>query len=207
MMGCFIDLTGRRFGFLIVISKASVKNGRIFWLCRCCCGEEREIAASRLTTGNTKSCGCQKNNMIAQSKTKHGMSGTKLYVIWKHMTQRCENPNVQRYRSYGGRGICVGKEWRENSTAFINWAKSSGYSEGLSLDRIDVNGNYEPGNCRWVVKNEQAKNKTTNRVITINGEEHCLSDWARISGIPYETLRSRLKAGVSPEKAILREAI
>jgi hypothetical protein len=123
------------------------------------------------------------------------------------MTQRCENPNVERYRSYGGRGICVCKEWRKNPVEFITWAKSHGYSEGLSIDRIDVNGNYEPKNCRWIAKKEQAKNKTTNRLITINGEQHCISDWARISSIPYETLRSRLKAGVSAEKAVLRRNV
>jgi hypothetical protein len=206
-MSRLIDLTGRKFGFFTVVSKAAAKNRRTSWLCRCCCGKEKVINTSSLTTGNTKSCGCQKNNMIAQSKTKHGMTGTRLYIIWKHMTQRCENPNVERYRSYGGRGICVCKEWRENAVAFINWAKSHGYSEELSLDRIEVNGNYEPKNCRWIAKKEQAKNKTTNRLITINGEGHCLSDWARISGIPYETLRSRLNAGVPAEKAVLRRNV
>ncbi len=204
----FTDLTGLKFGRLTVVSIAGKnKHGKSLWLCQCECGNEQTIFGTSLVSGNTKSCDCLKKESLVKTHTKHGMSGTRLYVIWKHMTQRCENPNVERYKSYGGRGISVCDEWRKAPSCFINWAMSNGYKEGLSIDRIDVNGNYKPSNCRWVSMEKQTQNKTTSVFLTNNKETHCLSEWSRISGIPYETLRSRIKSGLSSEQVLSKESL
>jgi len=202
-----IDLTGKKFGNFTVVSLSSNRNRRVHWRCLCACGKGKDVSGSALRSGNTKSCGCLKAELISKAHTKHGMAGTRLYIIWKHMTQRCENQNVERYKSYGGRGIAVCKEWRENPVNFINWAMENGYNDTLSIDRIDVNGDYEPKNCRWIPVKKQAQNRRGNVNITINNESRCLSEWACISGIPYETLRSRIKSGVPLEKLLLKEIV
>ena len=119
------------------------------------------------------------------------------------MIQRCENENIERYDIYGGRGIEVCKEWKEDFLNFYNWAINNGYKDNLSIDRIDVNGNYEPNNCRWATAKEQARNMRTNVNLTYNGETHCISEWAEITGIKASTIRYRIKiAGWSVEKAL-----
>jgi hypothetical protein len=208
-MSNFVDLTGKRFGRLTVIAlieKASRKGKRTEYQCRCDCGNIKSITGSSLTTGNTKSCGCMKKERFHNLITKHGLSKTRLYIIWKHIVQRCENKNVERYKDYGGRGIRICEEWRREPELFVKWAVANGYKDGLSIDRINVNGNYCPENCRWVALKTQSQNKRNNRLFTIEGETHCLSEWAQILGIPYETLRSRLKVGMSFEQAVCKEA-
>lgn len=155
-----IDLTGQRFGRLTVIERAeNNKAGRARWLCRCDCGKYITVTGVDLRTGNTKSCSCLKTARLIKQSTTHGESKTRLFQIWCNMRNRCYNPNVTRYDDYGGRGITVCDEWLHDFTAFRNWALSSGYSDELTLDRIDNDKGYSPDNCRWATWHEQRMNQ------------------------------------------------
>lgn len=164
----FIDLTGQRFGAVVVLDRAenSTKN-EVMWRCRCDCGKEFTTRARSLRGGETHSCGCLRlTRMIEGSKranTKHGGAPhrgyEKLYNVWLRMKGRCNNPKATNYKYYGGRGITVCDEWKNSYAAFREWALANGYKDGLSIDRIDVNGNYTPDNCRWITMAEQQKNK------------------------------------------------
>ena len=179
----FADLTGRRFGRLVALRRVeSDSGGRTVWECRCDCGTIKRIRAASLTQGLTKSCGC----------LRHGKSKTRLYHIWAHMIQRCEDPKSNRFHLYGGRGVSVCKEWREDFMNFYSWAVQNGYTDTLSIDRIDVNGNYEPGNCRWATAKKQSNNLSVNRKITFNKVTKTLSEWAAITGIDRRTIAARL---------------
>ena len=133
---------------------------------------------------------------------KHGMSGTSLYRAYMAMMKRCYREKDQRYNRYGARGITVCGEWRNDKTKFFEWALSNGYSEGLSLDRIDNDGNYCPENCRWVNSIIQANNRSTNKLVECKGETHTLAEWSRISGVPDNRISWRLKRGWDVEKSI-----
>ena len=130
----------------------------------------------------------------------HGLRNTRLYSIWKSMRSRCNNPNTISYKYYGAKGVAVCDEWN-SFKAFYTWATKHGYSDELSLDRVDSSGNYEPQNCRWIPISEQQRNRSDNCNITINGDTKCLSEWARFYGISYGTARSRHEAGMDWEKA------
>lgn len=149
-MGTVIDLTGRRYGRLVVIKRGPNDSmGRTVWECLCDCGNQKAIRATSLAQGLTKSCGC----------LRHGLRGTRLYTIWADMKQRCGNPNNNRFRIYGARGISVCEEWARDFKSFYDWAMSHGYRNDLSIDRIDSDGNYEPLNCRWATASEQNSNR------------------------------------------------
>ena len=126
------------------------------------------------------------------SNIKHGMCNTRLYCIWKGIKQRCFDTKFKEYKYYGGRGIKVCNEWRTDFMAFYNWAMANGYKDALTIDRINVNGNYEPSNCRWICQKEQQNNRRNNRLITYNGETHTISEWAEIKNINANTLWQRL---------------
>lgn len=131
----------------------------------------------------------------------HGMRWSRLYNIWTQMHQRCTNPNLEHFDRYGGRGITVCDEWSKFE-AFKEWSMSNGYKDDLSIDRIDVNGNYEPINCRWSTETEQQRNKRTNRFIKINGESKTVAEWAEISGMPYKRLQRRIDTGCEEENLL-----
>lgn len=157
----------------------------------------------RLTViGRTESCGCLHNELARQRRTKHSLSGTKLYMIWKAMKQRCSNPNNKDYPNYGERGIKVCDEWSRDFQTFYDWSIQNGYIEGLSIDRIDTNGNYEPDNCRWITSKQQANNLRKNINIIFNGTTHTLSEWSDITGINYRTLMQRYVSGWSPDRML-----
>lgn len=159
-------------------------------VCRCeLCGKIKTIMACNLS--RTKSCGCAKLKFISEANSTHGESKTRLYRIWSLMKDRCTNPNAEHYDLYGGRGIAVCDEWLQYEP-FREWALSNGYNKNLSIDRIDNNKGYEPDNCRWATRIEQANNKRTNIVITHNGETNTLGEWAARLGMEPRVLWWRL---------------
>ena len=187
------DLTGMTFGKLHVIRPACKDHrGEYKWLCECECGNKSIVYGSHLRNGDTVSCGC----VMRTAKKTHGESKTRLYRIWQHMRGRCTNPNSDNFKYYGGRGITICTEWNDFEV-FREWALSNGYQEPLTIDRIDVNGNYDPSNCRWVTQTEQNKNTRKCLHITHNEETHTLREWGRILGIPKSTIQSRYQRGVN----------
>lgn len=154
------DLTGQRFGMLTVVSKSGVdKYGISQWQCLCDCGGSSIASISNLRNGNTTSCGCYGRRRKSEANRTHGGSGTRLHRIWKAMKVRCYDQNFQFYRHYGGRGITICDEWRNNFEAFRDWALANGYEDALTIDRIDNDKGYSPDNCRWVTMVEQNQNK------------------------------------------------
>lgn len=159
MVHNFIDLTGKQFGHWTVLSIAGKdKRGNVIWNCRCSCGEEKQVDGRSLRGGASKSCGHGKK----RGNPKHGSRYTKLYMVWVSMRGRCSNPHNKDYEYYGGRGITVCGEW-DDYINFERWALSHGYSDGLSIDRINNDGNYEPSNCRWATAHEQRINQRKRR--------------------------------------------
>lgn len=196
------ELAGKRFGKLYVLKLTSDKtSNRHKWLCKCDCGNTYMANTSDLVSGHAKSCGCNQHN----GRKTHGMSYTSLHKRWRSIKDRCGNPLCKRYADYGGRGITICDEWEKDFTAFMEWALSHGYEESLTIDRIDVNGNYEPGNCRWIPLKEQNSNKRNNHFITFNGETHTLSEWSEIRGIPLRTIYYRIKAHKTNEEILARK--
>ena len=197
-MAKLIDLTGQRFGKLTVLRRAENyvrPNGHkeSTWVCCCECGNE--ITVTRTNLKRARSCGCSKGEYISASKITHGKSNSRLYHIWRNMKSRCYNPNVERYDKYGGRGIIICDEWKDNFQAFYEWSMNNGYSDNLSIDRIDVNGNYTPDNCRWITMPDQADNKSNSHLFEFNGSAHTVSEWSKITGISRDIIWNRIKRG------------
>ena len=187
-MGKLKDLTGQRFGKLVVVERAeNDSRGNVQWLCQCECGNKKVIRGYQLTNNKTKSCGC-----IRGYNGKHNLSNHRTYKIWVNMKSRCYKKIAVNYNRYGGRGIKVCDEWQEFQP-FYNWAINNGYRDDLTLDRIDVNGNYEPNNCRWLSVKEQNRNTRANRLITYKGETHCVAEWSEILGINVKLIYDRLR--------------
>lgn len=195
---------GEKYGRLTLVKETVCTPKKHIWLCKCDCGAYTEASIYHLKSGACRSCGCLRDDVAIErcySMSRHNMAKTRIYRIWGGMIERCKNPNNKDYKNYGGRGVSVCKEWRD-FVGFEEWAMKNGYSESLTIDRINVNGNYEPSNCRWITNAEQQKNRRNTILVKYNGEEHCLKDWARIIGIPYCTLHGRLAAGWSVDKAL-----
>ena len=189
------NIIGEKFGKLTVLRKIGRKNKRKsnYWLCRCDCGNEIEVREDSLRNGHTKSCGCYNKERILERVRTHCMSNTRIYSIWSCIIDRVENINATGYQYYGGRGISVCQEWRNDFMSFYNWAISNGYEEHLTIDRIDVNGNYEPSNCRWANWETQANNKRNNHYVFINGERFTVTQISKLYNINLRTLCHRLE--------------
>lgn len=198
-----IDLHGGRFGRLTVLSRAgSYKKGNIVWLCRCDCGNELPVLGQRLRVGKTRSCGCLNKELIKQRLTIHGKTGCRLFRIWAGIKTRCLNHNARMWPRYGGRGVSICAQWLESFSAFEEWAISAGYADNLSIDRIDNDGNYEPSNCRWATKKQQARN--TSRNVRFD-DGSLVIDAADASHVKMATVRTRVrKQGMSLEEATRR---
>lgn len=179
---------GEKYGRLTV-NDFFVKSNRRYAVCKCDCGNEAKIPTGNLSSGNTKSCGCYRNTF----KITHGLSNHKLKHIWSAIKDRCYNHKNQRYINYGLRGISICDEWKDDLNAFYEWSMSSGYVDGLTIERINNNGNYDPSNCKWATYAEQASNKTQNVVYTVDGVTKHLNAWARFYGLSPSTLQKRIK--------------
>jgi hypothetical protein len=210
------DITGMVFGKLTAISLHHIyskKRGNglrneYYWLCKCECGNETIVNKDVLRRKNgIKSCGCLVKEVRSKETGKknhqytHGLSKSRIYRTWADMLSRTTNKNIAGFEYYGGRGIVVCKEWQDFLT-FYQWALSNGYQDNLTIDRIDVNGNYEPSNCRWVTQKVQANNTRHNKYIEYNGENLTCSEWSRRTGIKVNTIFSRLNNGWEPIRAI-----
>ena len=200
------DLNGMKFERLTVLREHSkTKNGKYKWLCKCECGAEKVIASSDLVNNKTKSCGCLRNEKRFLTSTKHGHTKggkiPKLYNVWSTMKSRCLNKNNEKYHNYGGRGIKVCDEWLEFDP-FYRWSKENGYKEGLSIDRIDVNGNYSPDNCRWADIETQSYNKRETVKVMVNGKEQTLKELSLTTGINMKTLSTRYVKGDRGERLV-----
>ncbi|MFJ5644069.1 AP2 domain-containing protein [Streptomyces sp. NPDC093223] len=198
-----VDLAGKTFGRLTVIEEAGRSNAdKVLWRCLCECGTETTVVGGDLRSGRTTTCGCGiVRAVVARSRT-HGQSRTRLYRIWCAMATRTTNPNSERYADYGGRGITMCPEWR---ASFETFARDMGptYADGLTIDRINVDGNYEPSNCRWATYAEQARNTRRTRYLTFLGQTKAVSEWNELLGLKPGVVLSRIDdSGWSIERAL-----
>lgn len=195
-----LDLLNQRYGKLTVIEFIRKEGRYVYWKCKCDCGNYKIVKGEDLRRKHTLSCGCLKHK--SPPNTTHNMSKTRLYIIWQDMKKRCSNPNLYEYKNYGGRGITVCHEWKSSFIDFRDWALENGYRDDLTIDRIDVNGNYEPDNCRWITKKEQNYNRRNNRIFEYNGKRQTVTQWAEEYSISLSKIYYRLKLGWSFEKII-----
>ncbi|NSW82555.1 MAG: hypothetical protein HPY90_04640 [Syntrophothermus sp.] len=202
-----IDLVGKKFGRLTVIGQADVKRRNLHWECQCECGNIVVVAGVNLKNGHTRSCGCWKNELMetfGRRTTTHGLKRHRLYRIWSKMKERCNNPRSKFYELYGGRGIKVCEEWANDFQAFYDWAMANGYREGLTIDRKNNDGDYEPENCRWVTRKIQNNNVRRNVLYTVNGETHTQREWEEILGMRRGSLYKIRQKGERVEEFILK---
>lgn len=193
-------LVGWRFGRLTIMSvlRCDGRGARV--LCQCDCGKVVNAQLGRLRSGELKSCGCLLRDLarehIIDRNTIHNGTGTRLFRIWTGLRQRCHNQRSKVYKDYGGRGITVCPEW-ETFIPFRDWALANGYREDLSLDRLDNNGPYSPGNCRWATVAEQNLNKRNNTLVEYEGQLVPIAEAARLSGINHQTISDRHRRGIT----------
>lgn len=197
------DLTGREFGRLVACKVVRRVRWRDQWLCKCSCGQEKVVGSNNLLNGSTQSCGCYRREVWREKLTTHGGSGSKLYKVWSSMRGRCDCPTDMGYKHYGGRGISVCREWA-SFAVFEQWAVANGYRAGLTIERIDNDGNYEPSNCRWATRKEQTRNRSSfNRMFSFRGKTACLAELAEDAGMKAGTVGYRINnLGWSIEKAL-----
>ena len=202
-MGFKNDLTGKVFGRLTVIEFShNGSNWSVYWKCRCSCGAYIVVRNNNLLSGNTKSCGCQKLDSSRAMCTVHNLRRHPLYNVWAAIKQRCNNPQDKNFHYYGGRGIKLCDAWNNSFVDFYNWAIGNGYQKGLTVDRINNDGNYEPANCRLVYVIDQHNNTRSNRYLTYMGRTLTMAQWARELGIDYRRLQSRINLGWDMDRIV-----
>ena len=205
------DLIGLKFGKLTVIEYAGYKNRKPHWRCKCECGNYKTASTYNLKNGYTTSCGCIVNSKEFK-RYKHGLTKHPLYHIYHSMKQRCFNKNNDMYKHYGARGITICDEWlgEDGFNSFYEWSVKNGYNNNLTIDRINVNNDYSPDNCRWVDNETQMNNTTRNKRFEYNGESHTCSEWAEIlnNGVSKLEIYSRIVSlGWDVEKALFTPTI
>ena len=196
-----------RFNKLTVVSLNDKKRrGKLLWDCVCDCGVEKVVMGEYLKNGDTSSCGCFKKEKLSSLYTKHGAKGTPEYSTWCKIKERCRNKNCRSYKHYGGRGISVCESW-VGENGFINFLNDMGKrpSSIHSIDRIDVNGDYCKGNCKWATCKQQQNNRRNNKIVEYNGVKGTLSQIANIFNVNYELLRLRIRWGWSIEESITKK--
>lgn len=186
-----------KYGKLTILE---IKKGSRFIKVKCDCGNIKEVRKHDVKNNRTKSCGCIRKNK--PNSLKHGLSSTKLYIVFSAMKQRCYNKNNKDYSGYGNRGIKIYQEWLNNYEKFHNWALNNGYKEGLYIDRINNNGNYEPNNCRWINNKENTNNTRKNNHILYKGKTYTIQEFSEFCKISRTTLVQRLKLGWDLEKIV-----
>lgn len=200
-----LELTGQRFGRLTVLDFAYNDNGNTYWECLCDCGNRAIVRGVRLKNGRTRSCGCIAKEIVTK-RNKERASGLprdkRLYRIYHGMKTRCYNSNEAGYMRYGGRGITMCREWKDDFQSFQEWAFRSGYNSQLTIDRIDNDGDYSPSNCRWASIKQQGNNRRSNILLIYNGEQKTVSEWSDVLGIKRNTIYQRLRNGWSAEDAL-----
>lgn len=194
----FQDLTGLVYGRLLVSEFSHASSGKMYWLCVCSCGRSAVVVAGNLRSGHARSCGCLQREArasVGKENRTHGKHRTPEYRTWAAMLHRCTNPNANNYRDYGGRGISVCESWKrfENFYAYMGPRPSPKHS----IDRIDNDGNYEPGNCRWASNRQQNRNTRSNVCLSHQGKTQCIAAWAEELDAPVQTIFSRVKRGWS----------
>lgn len=194
-----IDLAGQTFGRLTVTGEWGRRSRKILWSCRCACGKDHVVSGTHLRTGHSRSCGCLATERKSQ-RAKHGMTGSRIYNIWQNMRQRTSNPKTHNYPRYGGRGIKLCEQWQTFEGFYADMGPT--YADGLSIDRIDNDGNYEPGNCRWVAVDEQNRNRRSNRRIEFRGRTLSAIEWDEVLGLSPGLVANRLRRSWSVERAL-----
>lgn len=200
-----IDVRGKTFGRLTALFESGRSRREILWRCRCSCGTEVDVRSYSLRRGLTVSCGCAKLESQQRNKFKprHGMSETQTHAVWLSMRQRCRNPRSTAYLNYGGRGISVCERWE----SFENFLADMGERPpAMELDRIDVNGNYTPENCRWATLTQQARNTRKTVRVEFRGETRPLRDWAELLGVKFATLYRRIVLKGEPANSAFARA-
>lgn len=192
-MAEFKDLAGQKFGRLTVIDISkkvqSGKRERYYWRCRCECGNIKDVRTDCLTSGYVTSCGCIKKEQDKINLTKfhrHRLSNTNLWHVYYGMLHRCLQEESPRYNNYGGRGITICEEWKQSFDNFVQWALNNGYKQGLQIDRIHNNGNYEPSNCRWVTVKENCRNRGSNVLVEYEGKLVTIVELSEMLDRPYK---------------------
>lgn len=198
-----VNLVGETFGRLHVVEFAGTSKQKRMWRCECSCGRTSVVPTAMLKNGNTKSCGClgveARAQATSRANTTHGKSKTPTYGVWFNMIRRCEQSNHKSFHQYGGRGVKVCEEWK----SFAGFLSDMGERpDGYTIDRIDTNGNYEPGNCRWATQKTQQNNRRNNRLLTANGLTMTMQAWAEVNGLTADAISKRIDSGWSVDRAV-----
>ena len=183
------------------------KNKHPIYKCICDCGDIVYVKGCHLRSGHTKSCGCLNVEKNKKLHTKHGKRYTRLYRIWLNMKDRCYNKNNLSYKNYGGRGIKICDEWLHDFVNFYNWSMTNGYKDELTIDRINVNGNYEHSNCRWATTKQQNNNRRNNAYLTYNGKTQTMKQWSDDLNISYNTIKQRHRKGWSDNECLFGKEV
>lgn len=204
----YYPIPGQIFNRLMFIKDLNKYNkwGARLGLFKCKCGNVKELPISTVCRGITQSCKCLNNEKLRNRCLKHGGYKSRLYKIWEHMKDRCYNVKSDNYKHYGGRGIIICDEWKVDFKKFMDWANDNGYDDKLTIERKDIDKNYCPENCIWIINEKQSSNTRRTILIKAFGEEKISSEWARDKrcSVTGQTLRQRIKMGCDPELAITR---
>ena len=198
-----VDMSGAKVGKLTVISRGkNTKQNKAQWLCRCDCGNMTVVSRRHLKDHSTLSCGCLRKEKAKITHTTHGMKRTRLYRIWSGVKDRCCNVNSKYWERYGGRGITICDEWLQSFESFYRWSMDNGYSDELTIDRIDNDKGYCRENCKWVTYKIQENNRSNNRILECHNEQHTISQWSDITGIKQTVISQRIYNGWTVERAL-----